>query len=98
MAGEKTRFRTGEEAAEKGRLGGIASGESRRKRKELREILYDMLAGKMPEGDQTVAEAVCGGLIKRAIEGDPKAFSMIENLTKSVHSEKKFEAVFGNFL
>lgn len=42
--GEKTQFKSGTEAAEKGRKGGIASGETRRKKKTMKESLETLLA------------------------------------------------------
>lgn len=42
--GEKTQFQSGTEAAEKGRKGGIASGETRRKKKTMKESLETLLA------------------------------------------------------
>lgn len=41
--GVATQYRSGEEAARNGRKGGIASGESRRKRKTLAESMKDLL-------------------------------------------------------
>ena len=38
-SGIETRFASGKEAAESGRLGGIASGEARREKKKLREMV-----------------------------------------------------------
>lgn len=42
--GKSTRIRSGEEAAEKGRAGGIKSGESRRKKKMIKDIAQKVLA------------------------------------------------------
>lgn len=95
MSREETQFRSGAEAVENGRRGGVASGESRRKRRELREVLYDLLGGKMPDDSgQTVAEAVCFGLIRKAIAGDPKSFEIIERLTSSVDNAREVEETF----
>lgn len=40
---EATQFRSGEEAVEKGRKGGIASGQARREKKTIQKILADYL-------------------------------------------------------
>ena len=42
--GKETQFRSGEEAVEKGRIGGIKSGESRRKKRTAREAAQRLLA------------------------------------------------------
>lgn len=62
--GIATQFKSGEEAAENGRKGGIASGEAKRKRKTLKEELLLMLED--PEVQQSVAAA----LIREATEGN----------------------------
>lgn len=62
--GAATRFKSGEEAAENGRKGGIASGEAKRRRKTLKEELLLMLED--PEVQQSVAAA----LIREATEGN----------------------------
>lgn len=51
MAGEKTRFKSGAEAAEKGRKGGIKSGEARRKKAAMRDVAA-MILGLKPELSQ----------------------------------------------
>ena len=40
---EATQFRSGEEAVENGRKGGIASGKARREKKTIQKILADLL-------------------------------------------------------
>lgn len=62
--GIATQFKSGEEAVENGRKGGIASGESKRRRKTLKEELLLMLED--PEVQQSVAAA----LIREATEGN----------------------------
>ena len=76
--GKKTRFKSGEEAAKNGRKGGIASGESKRARRTLREELLAML-----EVDGVQA-SMAAALIREAIEGNnqgsvTKAFSVIRD-------------------
>lgn len=70
------------EAREQGRRGGIASGESRRERKALRECLEVALS--MPYYDldgteYTKAQYMCIKLVDQAIEGDPRAFTIIRD-------------------
>ena len=61
------------EARERGRRGGLASGEARRKRKTLKEELLLMLA----EGD--TQQSVTLALIEKAMSGDTKAFEVIRD-------------------
>ena len=61
------------EARERGRKGGLASGEARRKRKTLKEELLLMLSES--ETQQSVALA----LIEKAMSGDTKAFEVIRD-------------------
>lgn len=61
------------EARERGRKGGLASGEARRKRKTLKEELLLMLA----EGE--TQQSVTLALIEKAMSGDTKAFEVIRD-------------------
>ena len=75
---EHTQFRSGAEAVENGRKGGIASGEARRKRKTLKEELLLMLS----DGD--IQEKISIALINEAIKGNnagsvTKAFEVIRD-------------------
>ena len=62
-----------DEARERGRKGGLASGEARRKRKTLKEELLLMLS----EGE--TQQSVTLALIEKAISGDTKAFEVIRD-------------------
>ena len=62
-----------EEARERGRKGGLASGEARRKRKTLKEELLLMLS----EGE--TQKSVSLALIEKAMNGDTKAFEVIRD-------------------
>lgn len=62
-----------DEARERGRKGGLASGEARRKRKTLKEELLLMLS----EGE--TQQSVTLALIKKAMSGDTKAFEVIRD-------------------
>ena len=61
------------EARERGRKGGLASVEARRKRKTLKEELLLMLS----EGE--TQQSVTLALIKKAMSGDTKAFEVIRD-------------------
>lgn len=50
--------RTKEEARERGRRGGIASGEARRRKKTMRETLEAVLAMQVGDGKSTDIEAI----------------------------------------
>ena len=76
--------RSTSEARELGRKGGIASGESRRERKALRENLLLLLASPMKDADgkptgKTVQEEILLALVQRAMTGDPRAFELIRD-------------------
>lgn len=62
--GVATQFKSGDEAVENGRKGGIASGESKRRRKTLKEELLLMLE------DETIQQSITSALIREAIEGN----------------------------
>ena len=70
--------RSENEAREKGKKGGIASGEARRKQKTIRETLEMMLSGKMPDG-ATRQDAIVGALMEKALSGDVRAFEAIRD-------------------
>ena len=61
------------EARERGRKGGLASGEARRKRKTLKEELLLLLS----EGE--TQQSVTLALIEKAMSGDTKAFEVIRD-------------------
>ena len=62
-----------DEARERGRKGGLASGEARRKRKTLKEELLLMLS----EGE--TQQSVTLALIEKAMSGNTKAFEVIRD-------------------
>lgn len=73
---ETTQFKSGAKAVESGRKGGVASGQAKREKKILTEILMKKLAKKLPDGG-TVGEAVVDSIIATAMGGDVKAFVAI---------------------
>ena len=83
--------RTKEEARERGRNGGIASGEARRRKKTMREALEQLLYhGKVPETTKSMMRAegideeemthqmvITRSLIAKAESGDVQAYNAI---------------------
>ena len=70
-----------EEAVKNGRKGGIASGESKRKRKLLKEHLELLLETKIQtsDGEITKSEAITLKLIEQALKGNVKAYKLIRD-------------------
>lgn len=62
-------------------MGGVASGEARRERKRLRMALEAALGGSYTVGEVTSSgyAHVALGIVKRAIDGDVKAFEVIRD-------------------
>lgn len=83
-------IRSSEEAREKGKKGGIASGEARRKKKTIRETLEMMLSGKLPDG-ATRQDAIVVALMEKALSGDVRAFEAIRDSI----GEKPVNAISG---
>ena len=72
------------EARERGRKGGIASGEARRARKTLRAELEALLAVHPTDKDGKESElsyqsAMAVAILKKALKGDTKAFELIRD-------------------
>lgn len=93
---ENLKTPTSEQARERGRLGGIASGESRRRTKSIKEMLNLLLdlpvksekiitalnkAGITCKQDQVNKMAVALGLIRRARRGETKAVQLLFDLS-----------------
>ncbi len=89
MNGERTRIKSGAEAAKRGRKGGIASGKARQERRALREAVEAALS--MPaivDGEQLInpitgepfenmQAALVVATLRRALDGDTKAAGKI---------------------
>ena len=92
--GKATQFKSGEEAARFGKLGGIASGAARRRKKSLREAadlylslpvrdkrkLNAMLRDGIDPEDADNQMAIIAGLSKMAMIGDSKAAKVLFEL------------------
>lgn len=76
-------IRSEEEAREKGRKGGIASGEARRRRKTLREELLALLE----EGD--IQNQITLSLLEKAKKGDTKAYEVVRDTIGEKPTDKQ---------
>lgn len=82
MNDQNLRPPTTSEARERGRLGGLASGESRRERRALRDCLEAALESEDYEVDGHLMNgyaAVTVALIKRALQGSTTAYQLIRD-------------------
>lgn len=81
---------TPSEAREFGRKGGLASGESRRRRKAMREVLSDLMGAEVTEPEirsaleahglpATQEAAICFAAVKRAQTGDIEACRFVRD-------------------
>lgn len=95
MANEQN-LRPGEHipTKEEAKRGGIASGESRRRRKLLRECLDELLAREYTADGKTLtgSEALAAALMKKAMKGDVKAFEALRDTA----GEKPVERIEAN--
>lgn len=73
------RFRTNAEATDAGRKGGIASGESKRRVKSLKEALRILLEMQHKDG-RTGYENVAVGLYNKALKGDVQASKFLAEM------------------
>ena len=103
--GKATQFRSGEEAARNGRIGGIASGAARRRKRSLKEAadlylslpvtdlrVWNKIArdGVEPE-DIDNQMAIVAGLAKVAAMGDSKAAKVLFDLLGDADSVENAE-------
>lgn len=94
--GVRTQFKSGEEAARKGRKGGINSGKSKRIKKTINECTNMLLAQRITDesteeqirslfgvkrGEEiTYALLTSAALIQRAVKGDVQAIKLIRDM------------------
>lgn len=101
--GKQTQFKSGEEAVENGRKGGIASGEAKRAKKSRRELalaianaqvtnkkIKDMVKNNTGfEDDEITGDAaVVNGVYMEALSGNMQAYDRWERLTAEDKSSK----------
>ena len=84
--------RSPQELREMTRKGGIASGEARRKKADLRKTLEALMQGKDAEG-KTYEENIALGLMLNAIDskkgGNPKAYEVIAKMLGQYESKNE---------
>lgn len=74
--------RTTEEQREVARQGGIASGEARRRKRDLRQALEALLEKDFTGKDGTIlsgAEAIALKQMEKALKGDTRAFEVVRD-------------------
>lgn len=91
------------EARERGRNGGIKSGEARREKRKMCEILEILLSKNAGNSDMSCKEAILVRAIKQAIDGDPRAREFIrdtigEKPTEKTQSEVMFTQALVEFI
>ena len=79
---EATQFRSGKQAVENGRKGGIASGEARKAKKSLREAMQILMDADLTGKDgktMTGTEAMAARAFQAALKGDWKAWELVRD-------------------
>lgn len=71
--------RTKEEVREIGRKGGVASGEARRAKKTMREVLEVLLETVDKDSDKTNIEVMMASAVRKAMNGDLKAMEFVRD-------------------
>lgn len=79
---EQTQFRSGEQAVENGRKGGVNSGIARREKKSLREAMQVLMDADLTGKDgktMTGTEAMAAKAFQAALKGDWKAWELVRD-------------------
>ena len=79
--------RSKEEAREKGKRGGKASGEARREKKQFQQAVLAALKTSTEHGS-TMLEDIVAAQIKRALEGDTRAFEALRDTSGEKPTDK----------
>ena len=85
---EATQFKSGDRAVECGRKGGIASGESKRKKATMLSVLEKTLDQTNAKNNLTYRELVTLGLIKGAMKGNSQNYKAIIEMLGEVPKEQ----------
>ena len=85
-------IRSESEAREKGKKGGIKSGEKRREQKKFREI-FELLLNKQSTNDKgetaTIKEVIAINTVAKAVKGDLKAVNLIKDFLEENKKDDK---------
>lgn len=88
-------FQSAEEARQRGRAGGIASGVARRRKRTMAELAHQMLSAPLKDADRAKLKALAPGLddedatiaavavskqVQKAVKGDLRAFQMLTEM------------------
>lgn len=94
------KFQSGEEAAKKGKAGGIASGVARRAKRNLREIFEairtEQITVTMPDKStrtMQMDEAAALAMYQQALKGNVKAMTLVATLLGEYEQKVKVEGV-----
>lgn len=93
---EATQFKSGSVAVEAGKKGGIASGEAKRRKRDIRLALEALLEKDITDKQGNVmstAEAIAIKQIEKALKGDTKAFEVVRDTAGQKPTEKIEHAV-----
>lgn len=99
--------RTKDEARERGKNGGIASGKSRREKKALRETMEEMLKVALKDDNllqtygklgfakrgMTMQDAIAAAMIHQAAKGNVKAYQAIKDTLETAKAEDKEKTI-----
>ena len=98
MANEKNLSKpTPEQARERGRKGGIASGKSRRDKKTLRQALELLLEIRDERTGRSGMESVALALFDKAISGDVRAIEALRDSIGQKPTDKVMQQLVVNF-
>ena len=88
---EATQFQSGSEAVEAGQRGGIASGEARRRKRDIRLALEALLEKDISDkhgNTMTTTDAIALKQIDKALKGDTRAFEVVRDTVGQKPTEK----------
>lgn len=89
--GIATQFKTGDEQVKIASAGGIASGEARRRKRDIRKALEALLEKDYTDkhgNTMTGAEAIALKQLEKALKGDTKAFEVVRDTVGQKPVEK----------
>lgn len=85
------KIRSGSEARDMGKKGGIASGEARRRKRDLRFALCALMDGVDEETGESGTEKLACALWKRALSGDLKSIELVVSWVQAANMKQENE-------